>query len=225
MYLLHPSGGLVGGDKLVLLTKLESSSQALLTTPSSSKFYRTNGLYALQEYVFKLQKNSVLEWLPQSNIFFPKTKAKIKTVFVLEQGARVITFEMLCFRDLYTKMNNNNPEEVDVFLDISLPYSIGLRDHFNINSVDCIQKLHGFQISASFFAVPADEFILKKIRELIKPIKDIQIGGATLLNELLVARLLGNDNQKMSDLLYRMWNIARLSIIGKKAIIPRIWCT
>lgn len=224
VYLLHPPGGLVGGDKLVLLVQLEPGSQALLTTPGSSKFYSTNGMYALQEYIFKLKKNTVLEWIPQSNIFFPNTKAKIKTVFSLEQGARIIFFEMLCFRNVHLKAYNK-PEAVDIFLNIALPSSIGLQDHFKVNAADCISKLNGFQISASFFATPVDSIILKQVRKLITSSKDDQLGGATLLDDLLVVRLLGNDNQKISALLRHIWSVTRLSIIGKTAVIPRIWLT
>lgn len=224
VYLLHPPGGLVGGDKLTLLATLESGSQALLTTPGSSKFYSTNGRYAVQEHVFKLGKNAVLEWIPQSNIFFPKTRAKIRTVFYLDQGARIIFFEMLCLRNLYLQ-SFDYPEAVDVFLNISLSNSIGLQDRFRVNSYDCLTKLNGFQISASFFAIPADKIVLEKIRNLIKSVNDIYIGGATLLDEILVVRLLGNDNQKISDLLRHIWSLVRLSIISKKAVVPRIWFT
>lgn len=224
VYLLHPSGGFVGGDKLVLSTQLESGSRALLTTPSASKFYRTNGLYALQEHIFKLKKNSILEWLPQNIIFFPKSKAKIKTIFILEKGARMIFFEMLCFRSIYLQ-TYTLPEEVDIFLHISLPNSVGLRDRFQINALNFINKLNGFQISTSFFAAPADEIILKKIRKLIKSIRFVQVGGATLLDDLLVVRILGNDNQKLRSLLHHMWSIARINIIGKNSVIPRVWLT
>lgn len=225
VYLLHPPGGLVGGDKLMLSVRLEPNSKALLTTPSSSKFYRSNGEYIFQESFFKLEENSILEWIPQSNIFFPKTKAKIKTIFILEQGARIITLDMLCFQNLNFK-NFTDPEELDIFVNFALPHSVGFRDRFRINECNCIDNvLHGFKISAVFFASPADESILKKIRKLIKSIKGVQIGGVTLLDELLVARLLGNDNQKLKELLCQMWDVARYSIIGKKVIIPRIWFT
>lgn len=222
VYLLHPSGGLVGGDRLVLFTHLEPGSCALLTTPGSSKFYSTNGMYALQEYTFNLQKNSILEWIPQSSIFFSKTKAKIKTIFNLEEGSKIIAFEMLCFQN--TRLHSN-PEEVDNFLQVVLPSSVGLRDRFRVNELDYMSKLNGFQISALFFAVPSDEVILKKVRKLMKSMLNTYIGGATLLDELLIVKLLGNNNQKLNELLHSMWSVARLNIIGKKSVIPRIWFT
>lgn len=74
IYLLHPAGGLVGGDQLILDVQLEADSQALLTTAGASKFYRTNGLCALQKNTFRLENNAVLEWVPQNSIFFRNLK-------------------------------------------------------------------------------------------------------------------------------------------------------
>lgn len=224
VYLLHPPGGLVGGDRLTLSVQLESHSRALITTPGSTKFYKTNGKYILQENIFKLSNNSILEWLPQSNIFFPRTKAKISTVLKLSQGARIILFEMLCLND-FNQKTIIFPEEVDTFLCIILPGSIGLRERLKVNALNCVSKLNGFQILASLFAVPGDEILLKKVRALIKSIKNIQIGGVTLLDELLVVRLLGNDNQILQTLLHHIWRVIRPNIVGKKAMIPRVWFT
>lgn len=225
VYLLHPPGGLVGGDQLVLSVQLEPNSRALITTPSSTKFYRTNGKYALQENVFLLSNYSVLEWIPQSVIFFAKTKARISSTFKLSKGARMVAFEMLCLGNINIS-TSIYPEEIDVFSSISLPCSVGLRDRLKINALDCLDKLSGFHIVASLFAVPADEVLLKRVRQLIKePINNIQIGGATLLDELLVVRLLGNDNQRLKALLNYIWSVIRPSVVGKEAIIPRIWFT
>lgn len=225
IYLLHPPGGLVGGDHLILSVHLDPSSRALITTPSSTKFYRTNGKYALQENVFLLSNYSVLEWIPQSIIFFAKTKAKMSTIFKLSKGARMVSFEMLCLGNINVSPSMY-PEEIDVFSNISLPCSVGLRDRLKINALNCLNKLSGFQIVASLFAVPADEILLKQVRELIKKsINNVQIGSATLLDELLVVRLLGNDNQRLKALLNYIWSVIRPKIIGKKVIIPRIWFT
>lgn len=226
VYLLHPPGGLVGGDKLLLTVILEPGSQALLTTPGFTKFYRTNGMFSSQKYVFKLLKNTILEWIPQGSIFFPETKAKISTVFELEKGARMISFEMFCFNSLNIDDSYINLEEIDIDLHIRLPYSVGLRNRLKMNFIDCMSKLSGFRIIANLFAVPADITILKKVRQLIsRSTKDLQIGGVSLLDDLLVVRVLSNDNQKLKLLLYQIWINIRPFIVKKKAVIPRVWFT
>lgn len=227
IYLLHPSGGLVGGDKLVLDVELESGSQVLLTTAGASKFYRTNGLCALQKNIFKLASNTVLEWVPQSSIFFAKSKVKIDTTFFVEKGARVIAFEMLCFNDI-TSGFDYGPEVVNFFLNINLSDSVGLRERLQLNALDYVIKLGGFKINALFFAVPSNKEMLYQVRELMNKVlidDTCLIGGATLLGALLVVRLLGNDNQKLKRLLCYIWSVTRPAILGKEVVIPRIWRT
>ncbi|URJ24359.1 urease accessory protein UreD [Candidatus Blochmanniella camponoti] len=224
VYLLHPPGGLVGGDKLVLDVKLESGSRALLTTPGATKFYRSNGMYAEQKHTFRLECNTALEWVPQSSIFFPKSKVKIDTTFIIEQGSRIISFDMLCFGNL-SLGTSNYPEEVDIHLKICLSDSIGLQERLRINELNCVMKLGGFRISALLFAVPSDEKILYEVRKLITSVKHFQVGGATLLDEILVVRLLGNDNQYLKKMLHHIWCTIRPFIIGRKAMLPRIWMT
>lgn len=230
IYLLHPSGGLTGGDRLVLDVQLEPYSQALLTTSDAAKFYCTNGLYASQQNIFKLANNSVLEWVPRSSIFFPKTKAIVNTTFILENNAKVIAFEMFCFNSEILNLNciPDGPEEISIALRIDVPNSVGLQERLKMNMSDYVTKLGNFKISASFFALPSSTQMLYQVRKLIK--KELvddscHIGGATLLDELLVVKLLGNDNQSLKKLLCSIWSIVRPIIVGKDIVIPRIWYT
>src|SRR5688500_17423187 len=48
VYVLHPPGGLAGGDRVNVNVMLESGARALLTTPAATKFYRTLGRDAVQ---------------------------------------------------------------------------------------------------------------------------------------------------------------------------------
>lgn len=73
-YLLHPPGGVVGGDNLLINIDVQSQAHALLTTPGATKFYRSAGGVAHQIQTLKVAPNGFLEWLPQENIFFLKPK-------------------------------------------------------------------------------------------------------------------------------------------------------
>ena len=42
-YILHPPGGVVGGDQLELNIQVGEQSSALITTPAANKIYRSNG--------------------------------------------------------------------------------------------------------------------------------------------------------------------------------------
>lgn len=66
---LHPPGGMVGGDKLEISLDVSEAAEALVSTPSAAKWYR--GLApATQTIVQRLAPGARLEWLPQETIVF-----------------------------------------------------------------------------------------------------------------------------------------------------------
>ena len=46
LYLLHPPGGIVGGDELTISAHLAPGCHTLITMPGASKFYRSSGALA-----------------------------------------------------------------------------------------------------------------------------------------------------------------------------------
>ena len=70
VYLLHPPGGVVGGDQLTLDVEVNREGHALITTPAAGKFYRSAGSLAQLKQTLVVKAKSTLEWLPQETILF-----------------------------------------------------------------------------------------------------------------------------------------------------------
>src|SRR3954463_7875278 len=62
--LVHPPGGLVGGDTLTIDIHGAAGSHGLVTTPGATRFYRSEGEVALQDTRIRLDAGARLEWLP-----------------------------------------------------------------------------------------------------------------------------------------------------------------
>lgn len=60
---LHPPGGIAGGDALDVAVDVEAGAQALVTTPGATKWYKANGRAATQNV--RMDVGGALEWLPQ----------------------------------------------------------------------------------------------------------------------------------------------------------------
>ena len=60
VYLLHPPGGVVGGDRLELCLDLQARAKALFTTPGAAKFYQSAGATAQVRQVFELAAGAEL---------------------------------------------------------------------------------------------------------------------------------------------------------------------
>jgi len=70
VYLLHPPGGLVGGDELRLDLRVGEGARALVTTPAAGKAYRTLGPVSRQTQALSVADGAALEWLPQETIVY-----------------------------------------------------------------------------------------------------------------------------------------------------------
>ena len=97
LYLLHPPGGLVGGDRLSIDISLESRAKVLMTTPSAGKIYRNiSGLKQGQHVNLKVADGAVMEYLPQENIVFDGAEAELNTQVDIEGSGLFIGWELTC---------------------------------------------------------------------------------------------------------------------------------
>ena len=71
IYLLHPPGGVVGGDGLDIGITARRQAHGLFTTPGATKFYLSAGDTAGVQQALTVEAGGTLEWFPQENIFFP----------------------------------------------------------------------------------------------------------------------------------------------------------
>ena len=97
VYLLHPPGGIVGGDRLQVEARVGAGAHALLTTPAATKVYRSAGPAAAQEAELVVARDGVLEWLPQETIVYDGADVALATRARLERGARFLGLDLLCF--------------------------------------------------------------------------------------------------------------------------------
>src|SRR5262249_52335552 len=91
---VHPPGGIAGGDQLSLRAAIDNGSHALLTTPGAGKWYRSAGPMAQQSLAFDVR--GTLEWLPRETIVFDGALAELDTRIELAEGARFIGWEVVC---------------------------------------------------------------------------------------------------------------------------------
>ncbi len=94
--LLHPPGGVVGGDELRIEAALDVDAQVLITTPAAGKFYRSAGPFAHQTQLLTVAAGATLEWLPQENIVYNGARVHTLTHVELQGDARFIGWEILC---------------------------------------------------------------------------------------------------------------------------------
>ena len=93
--LVHPPGGLVGGDALAIDVNVGESAHALITTPGATRFYRSTGAPATQTLTATLAADARLEWLPLETIAYSGCIAENRLKFDLAAGAEMIGWDVL----------------------------------------------------------------------------------------------------------------------------------
>ena len=93
--LVHPPGGIVGGDVLEVRAHLAKGSHALITTPGATRYYRSNGETAAQDVQARLEPGARLEWLPLETIAYRSCLAENRLRFDLAPGAEMMGWDLL----------------------------------------------------------------------------------------------------------------------------------
>jgi urease accessory protein len=227
LYLLHPPGGVVGGDELHINVEAAKEANALITTPGATKFYRNTGKLAKQIQILTVLNDSSLEWFPQENIFFDGTHTQLTTRIELEESARFMGWEINCYGRPASKELFNNGK-VDTKLEITRNGEPLLLDRLKIINNDALQSpasLAGYPCFGTFIATHVTPQLLEKAREAITDIGGDQQVGITLLDDILVARCLGQYAEQISTILKLIWMALRPEVMGRDACHPRIWAT
>jgi urease accessory protein len=95
--LVHPPGGLVGGDTLQVEVTAAAGSHGLVTTPGASRFYRSDGELALQDVHLHAGAGARLEWLPLEALYYSGCRAENRLCLDLEPGAQVLGWDIAAF--------------------------------------------------------------------------------------------------------------------------------
>ncbi len=95
--LVHPPGGLVGGDVLDIRIRAAAGAHGLVTTPGATRFYRSEGETAVQRTAIALDPGARLEWLPLEAICFDGCLAENRLRLDLAPGAELIGWDVAAF--------------------------------------------------------------------------------------------------------------------------------
>ena len=93
--LVHPPGGIVGGDTLDIAITQAEGTHALITTPGATRFYRSAGEAAVQTVHARVEAGARLEWLPLETIAYRGCIAQNHFQFDLAPGATMLGWDML----------------------------------------------------------------------------------------------------------------------------------
>ncbi|WP_426194877.1 urease accessory protein UreD [Massilia sp. DWR3-1-1] len=221
---VHPPGGVVGGDMLAIDATVEAGGHALLTTPGAAKWYRANGRQSRQDVRLAAGAGAALEWLPQETIFFNDADVRLDHSVELAAGARYIGAEILCFG----RRASGETFRGGVIRQRTQIRSAGKLLWWEQGTLAAAGAamhspfgLGGASVCATLTGVgaPLPAALLAQIRALDPDL------AASQVKSVFVARLLCDDSERARQLVTAAWQLLRPHLLGCAAPVPRIWNT
>jgi len=228
--LLHPPGGVVGGDRLEIDVEVGAQASALITTPAAQKLYRSSGPEALQRNRLRVGRGGALEWLPGETIAFDGACVATTTRVELEEESAFIGWDLTC----YGRPSSGSAFETG-----------RLRQRFEIHrgklpllieraevgggsaALGAPWGLRG-PVMATLYAVPrvATELagLVDRLRERLRA-SAREASAVSALGDLLVVRASGTRLEHARAALIECWQALRPAILARDATLPRIWAT
>jgi urease accessory protein len=238
--LVHPPGGVAGGDDLDIRVQIQAGAHALITTPGATRFYKTSGDTAIQRTHVQLQDNARLEWLPLENIAYNCCLAENRLQLQLAPTAELIGWDITALglpaanqpfeRGAFTQhvellAPNNVPSQHSPWLErgrIAAADQRLLQSPLGMAGHTCIATL--FFIAGSAISTRAREQFLEKSREIANAHSLKATCGITCpQSQVIIMRMLAHHTEEAVDLCKQVRNAWRALAWGLPGNAPRIW--
>jgi urease accessory protein len=221
---VHPPGGIVGGDALSIDASVGAGAHAQLTTPGAAKWYRSAGETATQHVVLRAEESAIVEWLPRETIFYDGVAARLDSSVELAGNAVYIGWDVVCLgrtasgerfrRGSLRQHWRISRDGVAVFLE---------RAHVEGGGrlLASPVGLNGATVFGTFIAAAplVSDVLLDASRKVAGD------GAVTRLPGVLLARYRGASAEAAHDYFGELWRRARPLLTGREAVPPRIWNT
>lgn len=235
---LHPPGGVVGGDELHIDVTLHPDAHALVTTPAAGKFYRSAGPSARQIQHLSVAAGAALEWLPQENIVYSGARVHAGTRVELQGDARFLGWEILCLgRPAAGERfaTGDYRQDFELWRDDAPLYLEHGRYPGGDAILDAGWGLRGQPVSATLACVGATPDRVDAIRAGWEEFDDPFSSGrnapgaeratATQLDGVLVCRYLGPSTARARRFFTLAWSVLRPNVFGRPPCPSRFWNT
>ncbi len=222
--IVHPPGGIAGGDRLAISAHVHEGAWAQLTSPGAAKWYRAAGP-AYQTLNLQVATGATLEWLPQETIVYSAAQAELETRIDLEGDARLVYWDMVALgRPAAAErfQRGHFQSRLDIRRDGQLLWHERQRVTGNDGLLDSPMGLDGHTVFATLL-VTAD--VRPELLEQCRALKGQVRGDLSQLPGLLVARCLAHEALHARDWLIGLWKLLRPEALGREALPPRIWST
>jgi urease accessory protein len=231
--LVHPPGGIVGGDVLKIDVEMSGDSHALITTPGAARFYRSAAKLASQRVDARLEGDTRLEWLPLETICHRASLGENRLRFTLADGAEMIGWDVLA---LGLPASDERFDRGSFTQSIELPgvwLERGVIDGEDTRLLDSPLGFAGNRVMATMWFAAGLAIDEARRDRLLDAARGLAAGhalerwcGATAPKErCVVLRVLAPRVEPAMQLLIEVWKAWREAAWAMAPAPPRVWRT
>ena len=232
LVVIHPPGGIAGGDRLEIDIDVGDEARALVTTPGAAKWYRTDGARAAQHATLSVARGACLEWLPQESIVFDGADAATSTTIACAAGATCIGWDIVVLgRRAAGERFVRGAFRQD--LTLSCEGRTVWRERTRLTGGDPLLASpvgwDGHAVAGTLWAwgsvLSGDDLERCRLVAMARPRAGVTALANGRESGLVVARALGDSVEAVRELLHELWTIIRPALTSRSAVTPRIWST
>lgn len=241
LYLLHPPAGIVSGDELRIAAVLGQDSGVLFTTPGANRFYRARqdrlkDNRQLQRMQVEIGAGASFENLPMETLVYDGANAVNLVDVYLAENSYFLGWDIFCLGLPASKQRFQSGFFRQRYR-LYFKNKLLLHERLNLSADNALMTspagLGQADVAGTFFIFAAGlteqtadrRALLEQMRNRIIAIKAGKFIAITDVRGIFIARYLGRHAEQCRYFFTELWQEVRPVILGKKAVVPRIWFT
>ncbi len=237
MHLNNVSGGILGGDSLKLSARLAADAEAQITTTGATRIYRPRPQSADASLIsdFCLERNALLEYLPDALIPFRQARVFQRTSYALAEGSTLFAWETIA-PGRTASGEIFEYERLKIVSEIKVGGRPVLNDRMLLEprrwTLQAPSAFASCRYLVTLVAVRAGsgQGELRVLEEALREVLDAALtetapgafwGVTTLPAHGAMVRGLTNAPVGIPGMLYRLWAEAKRRLCGREAEAPR----